>query len=84
MNDDYIVKMGDEADKLYFIHSGSVEVLCKNGINTLIYLSKGAHFGEVGIFITDKRSVSVRAQTNCILYSILKDNLIGLLAKYPE
>jgi len=70
MNDDYIVKIGDEADKFYFIHSGYVEVLCKNSINTLIYLSKGGYFGEVGIFITGKRSVSVRAQTNCILYSI--------------
>ena len=52
MNDDCVVKKDDYADKMFFIHSGYIEVLCSNNLSPLMYLGKGDYFGEVGVLLT--------------------------------
>ncbi len=84
MNDDYIVKIDDDATSMYFIHSGYIEVLCKNNLSPLVYLSKGSYFGEIGVLLTGKRSVSVRAKSNAVVYSISKSDLDKLLRRFPK
>jgi len=41
MDGDFVVKKDDVADRMYFIHSGYLEVLCTNNKSTLVYLGKG-------------------------------------------
>lgn len=84
LNSDYIVKMGDSAHQMFFIHSGYVEVLCKNGTDSLVYLGKGDYFGEIGVLITGVRSVSVRAKSNSVIYFIKKRDLLCLLKEFPD
>lgn len=84
MNDDFIVRINEPADKMYFIHSGYVEVLCKNGNDPLVYFGKGDYFGEIGLLLTGTRSVSVKSKSNAVVYYIMKDDLHLLLKSFPE
>jgi CRP-like cAMP-binding protein len=84
MNDDYIVKIDEPADSMFFIHSGYIEILCKNGTTPLVYFSKGSYFGEIGVLITGKRSLSAVSKSNSVVYSVEKENLLRILSRYPE
>lgn len=84
MNDDFIVKMDEVATKMYFIHSGYIEILCKNNHSPLVYFGKGSYFGEIGVLLTGRRSVSVRAKSNAVIYYIGKPELEKLLKKFPQ
>ncbi len=84
MHDDFIVKQGDHADKLFFIHSGYIEVLDKNEIDPVMFCSKGGYFGEVGVLITGQRTLSVRSKSNSVIYYITKEDLLSLLDKWPK
>lgn len=84
MNDDYVVKIDEPADKMYFIHSGYVEVLCKNGVDPLVFFGKGDYFGEIGVLVTGTRTVSVKSKSNAVVYYIMKDDLILLLKSFPD
>lgn len=84
MNDDYIVRIDDVADKMFFIHSGYIEILCRNNVSPMVYFGKGAYFGEIGVLVTGHRSVSVRSKSNSVIYFITKDDLAGLLEKFPD
>jgi CRP-like cAMP-binding protein len=75
--------MGDTAYQMFFIHSGYVEVLCKNGTDALVYLGKGDYFGEIGVLITGVRTVSVRSKSNSVIYYIKKKDLLRLLEEFP-
>jgi CRP-like cAMP-binding protein len=68
---------------MYFIQTGYIEVLCKNEIETLIYYGKGSYFGEVGVLITGKRTLSVKSKSDSIVYYIMKDDLLTILDVFP-
>jgi CRP-like cAMP-binding protein len=84
INDDYICRINEPADKMYFVHSGYIEILCRNGTDPLVYLGKGSYFGEIGVFLTGKRTVSARSKSNSVLYYIEKEELFKLLVEFPE
>lgn len=84
MNSDYIVRAEDKAKKMYFVHSGYIEVLSQDGKTPLVYLSKGAYFGEIGVLVTGKRTVSVRSHSNSVIYYIDKVELMKILDEYPR
>jgi len=71
---------GDAADKLYLIEKGSIffpEVGRR--------LSKGAVFGEVGLFAPQSvRSVSAVCEDDCGLYAITKDKVLELYYQNPR
>ena len=66
------------------IHSGYIEILCKNGTTPLVYFSKGSYFGEIGVLITGKRSLSAVSKSNSVVYSVDKENLLRILLRFPE
>lgn len=76
LNDDYICKRGEVANRLYFIQSGYVQIMSRNDTTPLVYQSKGSYFGEIGVLLTGKRSASVRSLTNSVIYYISEENLI--------
>jgi CRP-like cAMP-binding protein len=50
----------------------------------MIYFGKGSYFGEIGVLLTGKRSVSVRSKSNSVIYYINKADLLKLLEMFPD
>ena len=68
---------------MYFIKSGFVEVLATDQKTIIAYLGEGCYFGEIGILITGKRTVTVRSKNITICYTIDKAELLNILEIYP-
>ena len=57
---EYVVRIDEVANKMYFINSGVVEILATDNSTILAYQGAGCYFGEIGVFLTGKRSCFVR------------------------
>lgn len=80
----YAVRRGEIGKEMFFIGSGSVEVL-NSGSQVIATLEKGSFFGEIALTTKDaKRVADVRAITNCDLYILLKKDFEYVVDKYPE
>ncbi len=66
---EFIYKAEDKPDGVFLIHTGEVEVLSKTGL-LLATLNTGEIFGEIGELLSERRSVSARAKSNCTLMHI--------------
>jgi CRP-like cAMP-binding protein len=61
---DVIIRQGDPADRFYILTAGRVEVLREHRDQappTLLYLERGAYFGEIGLLHDVPRTATVRA-----------------------
>lgn len=86
-----IVKEGDEGDRLYFILSGSVEILRKatafrhvGSLRRLAVLQAGNTFGEMMIIDVQRRSASVRALEPVTTLSLSHAEMYKLYQKHPK
>ncbi|XP_011876582.1 PREDICTED: potassium voltage-gated channel subfamily H member 2 isoform X2 [Vollenhovia emeryi] len=81
---DTLVHRGDVLTSLYFISRGSIEIL-KDDI-VMAILGKDDIFGENPCIYSTvgKSSCNVRALTYCDLHKIHRDDLLDVLALYPE
>ena len=71
---------GDVADKLYLVEEGSI-FLPEAGKR----LSRGALFGEVGLFAPQSvRSLTAVCEDDCTLYAITKDKVLELYYQNPR
>lgn len=93
--DEIIMKEGDMGDSLYIILEGTVEVVkslvisdvsgddyqeaVKNKVFTKIDAKSHAVFGEIALLEECKRTATIRANTNCVLYEIRKDDFLRLV-----
>lgn len=84
MSDDYIVRVHEIADKMYFIQEGYVEIICTDNVTPVAYFSTGSYFGEIGVLITGVRTVSVKTKTNSVLYYIESDALLEAFKQDPQ
>ena len=66
---DIIYKAQDKPKSIFIIHSGSIEILTKNGV-ALATLNEGEIFGEISEILAENRSVTARAKTDCSLMHI--------------
>jgi len=75
---------GAEADGLYLLESGSVEVTLQtnSGPQRLAQLDAPAHFGELGLFIA-RRSADVRTLTGVRLWKLSRDRFEQLVRDKP-
>lgn len=75
-----IFASGDEADRLYFLASGSVELP-----EVSRTLGAGQMFGEIAFFAPDrKRTSSARCLTDCTILSIDEDTFKQLVYQNPD
>ncbi|XP_076161159.1 potassium voltage-gated channel seizure isoform X4 [Ptiloglossa arizonensis] len=81
---DTLVHKGDVLTSLYFISRGSIEIL-KNDV-VMAILAKDDIFGENPCIhpTVGKSSCNVRVLTYCDLHKIHRDDLLDVLALYPE
>jgi len=84
MEGDYVVRAGDSAEEMFFIKQGEVEVLATDDKTRIAILRDGAYFGEVGLLLTQKRTVSVRALTVCVFEVLHKSDFDKLMEEHPE
>jgi CRP/FNR family cyclic AMP-dependent transcriptional regulator len=86
-----IVKEGDMGDTMYIILGGTVEVakslviggmdyddMEKNKVFTRLDSSHHAVFGEIALLEELKRTATIKALTDCVLYEIRKDDFLKL------
>ena len=67
----YIFKEGEFGNCMYIIKEGEVE--CVKGDKVIRVLKQGDNFGQKAILEEGKRSLDVKAKTDCKLYSISSD-----------
>jgi ATP-binding cassette, subfamily B, bacterial len=83
-----IVSQGEVADKLYVIADGEAEVLIEDRRGEprrIKVLGARSYFGEIALLGDDsaRRTATVRALTAVELYSLHKEDFLGLLSTHP-
>ena len=79
---DEVVSFGDEGDKMYFINSGSLDVIIENG-SVVASLSDGNFFGEMALLMDTKRTATIRCNSYCDLLSLNREDFNLALEEYP-
>jgi len=84
---DWVIVAGDEADSLFLIADGELEVLIPVGRNKslkrLTTIHQGSVIGEQSFFDEQPRSVTCRANTDGELYRLNRANFMVMSAKHP-
>jgi voltage-gated potassium channel len=79
---DVVARRGEQADALYFIVRGEVEVELMDADN--VYLRDGDFFGEIAILTGDVRNATVRASRDTQLLILQAHDLERLMDRVPE
>lgn len=84
---DSIISMGDEGGTLYIIKSGEAAVQDYNryeGRLSFATLKEGDLIGELS-FLNDRRAAAdVKAETDCVVYKLRKEDMLKLTAEQPK
>ena len=78
---EFLFKAGDQAENLYIVQSGSVEMLNENTGVSFATLGEGESFGEQAILAGGIRGASVKAKEDVVCLVITAEALKSLLAK---
>jgi CPA1 family monovalent cation:H+ antiporter len=78
--DEFIVRLGERGDAMYFISSGAVEVRIAP---EPVRLGSGDFFGELALLVTDRRNADVVAIGYCQLLSLAARDLSRLFQTEP-
>jgi len=81
---DVIMCAGEYGQHIYFISSGSVEVIGGDGKTLIRTLSDGDFFGELALLREQPRTATIRAVGYCELYTLDRNAFARTLAHYPE
>ncbi|HIF07617.1 MAG TPA: cyclic nucleotide-binding domain-containing protein, partial [Gemmatimonadetes bacterium] len=81
---DVIVRAGEQGRHIYFINSGSVDVLGDDGETLIRTLTDGDFFGEVALLHRQPRTATVRAVGYCDLYSLDREAFAQTISGYPD
>ena len=84
LSGDYVFRAGDLAHEMYFVTSGELEVVSKDGATVYTTLKEGDFFGEIALFRNAPRTASVRATRPCDLSRLDKETFGRVLAHFPE
>ncbi|KAE9355272.1 hypothetical protein PF008_g4140 [Phytophthora fragariae] len=89
MPDDFIIQEGEIGKELFMIVKGIVRVLppksCKKPqAETLILLSEGDFFGEIGVVMEVERTRSVKAECMAELCVLAREGFDKILVEFPE
>jgi CRP-like cAMP-binding protein len=80
-----VFKQGDRASELYFIVSGSVQVVRSAASETTLIaeLGEGDTFGEIGLVSDQPRTATVRAKTDIAVYTLNRKEFEQLVKQSP-
>ncbi|KAJ3093568.1 hypothetical protein HK100_006544 [Physocladia obscura] len=77
-----IISINDEADAIYFVLSGLVEVVSSEGV-VHAEIPSGSFFGEIGVLLNKKRTASIRAKVESRLFKLERHKLDQCAAECP-
>jgi hypothetical protein len=85
---DLIVKQGDPCDAVYFVLAGELRARLIVGVvdrmdKTLSKIKAGEFFGELGMFLRNKRTADVIAETPCHLFRMSTEAFELLVKQIP-
>ncbi|TPX75514.1 hypothetical protein CcCBS67573_g03211 [Chytriomyces confervae] len=80
--DENVIELNADADAMYFVLSGTVEVVGSSG-DVHAEIGAGSFFGEVGILLDMKRTASIRAKVESHLFKLAKSSLDMVVTDYP-
>ena len=84
MAGDTVIRIGEVPDLFYMIKKGSVEILATDRNTRIAILEVGAYFGEIGLLLNNtKRTVEVKALTNCIFACLNKNKFNLIMNLFP-
>ncbi len=78
-----VIRQGDEGDKFYLIHRGSVDVILdegKPGRKMLAELKEGDFFGEMALLSGEPRNATVVAREDLDLFTLGKEDFRSAVA----
>jgi len=86
LKNEIVFTESDDADAVYFIDKGSfqVSIIRNQNSKTLNIINSGDCFGEMALINHDKRSATITALEDSIVYCVHKDNFEILSEKFPE
>jgi SulP family sulfate permease len=82
----YFIEQGDPSDDMYFIESGRVAVHVKLATGEVLRLRKmgaGNVVGEMGLYLDKKRSASVIADEDAVVYRLSRESLWDMEEEHP-
>jgi hypothetical protein len=80
---EWLYRRGERSRELFFLLKGTVDVLDASEERVLFQLHESAYFGETAIS-GRRREASIISRSHCELYSLARDDLQVLFAKFPE
>jgi CRP-like cAMP-binding protein len=85
--DDYLYKVQDMIDEMYFISKGTV-IFCldkKYGEKEIKEIKKNNNFGEIEMCLNEKLSYNIKIKSrNCELFLLKKSNFLKLSVNFKE
>jgi voltage-gated potassium channel len=78
-----LIRKGDQADSMYFIVSGEVEVDAEAG-TPKGQLFAGDFFGEIALIAERERTATITALTPCKLLVLHKDDFVRFMNAHPD
>jgi voltage-gated potassium channel len=78
-----LIRKGDQADSMYFIVSGEVEVDAQAG-TPKGQLAAGDFFGEIALIAERERTATITALTPCKLLVLHKDDFVRFMNAHPD
>ncbi|KAJ1518241.1 hypothetical protein HMI55_001117 [Coelomomyces lativittatus] len=82
--DFYICKAGDPGTEMYFLKSGTVEILSKDEATCIATLRTGSFFGEIALFQDCRRTATIKTIEDSQLCVLRKNDFNEILTEYPE
>ena len=82
-----IVKQGEVGDALYMVQTGAVEVVLEQDglrVESVAILGPYESFGEMSLFTGQKRSATVIALIDCVVFKLSKETWEELLLQHPS
>ena len=79
---DVIVKEGTFGTSMFFIRSGTVDVIAEETHITSLY--EGDYFGEITMLTNARRVASVKSATVVEMFLLSKPDLLEVLEEYPS
>ncbi|ORX62491.1 camp-binding domain-like protein [Anaeromyces robustus] len=81
---EFIIKCGDNAESMFFLTHGTIEVISEN--NKVIDIAKGpnVYFGEVALLEDVPRIASIKAKSYCSVFVLTKKTLLSVLKKNSQ
>jgi CRP/FNR family transcriptional regulator, cyclic AMP receptor protein len=79
-----VIEIGDQADRVFVLCEGQLEVTQEGRSGPLRRLEPGALLGELAFFADRVRTATVRAVDACVLLSLPYDNFHAFLLRNPE